>query len=1090
MTSQHRVFHLCNLEGTKKCQKYIGQIMWLSNRTRPDVSSVLGILASLAPHQPAAVVEYLNHLWAYLKGTKAFVLGTLVPVDRSVNLDLHVYTDASHGGDGGRGRSGVAIYLRDTDTGDECLLQWTSKRQNIVAVSAPEAELAALAEGSSIAIFLNEVLKSSTAIQTDNALIELSSDSAVAIAQITHNQDVMVRSRTFKIKLSYMRDVAKGTYHYPKPQIQLNYLPGAAQKADGLTKVLAGTLLKGSREMYGLVLLSLPPGPKADQACLDIHPPPGLETQRATSSWDMPGNQGNQQSTASTDIPVSQSLPAVNHGKSQGKANKPKGSRGSRGRGGQRAASSFQPMTTLHEEEEDAQEQREYGEIHMLKADLDHCNSLSEQLSTTSILASMNHWVGTGEQHRAVQVQGPPAASQGEASEICMVDLPLCDSPSEQKSESSCSARADMGTLSSLLPLPSESSCSAPKDEDTLPSLLPLSCESVCSARAHDKVGSEESSSSQSNLVSPRPFCSACRVPQGALGAEVADRRPGGTMGKGKGNDPAKGKGQEKGKGKGKGGKYVTFGDAPVPEYGVDLTENYEGPEEIKPIKGTKTPELNQLNYRQEIKEAFDADIILVPGGTGSGKSVGLPVLAAQYRNLNKGENVVVVNSKRNTTTSLCRSTCKMWGVNPDANTIAYSIGADDHLTDETKILYTTDTWLQIRHQNQTFRKRAKVVFLDEFQEGTLAAMYILATSLRDKLANNGVKQTIVLMSATMNIPAIQSFIQRQGLMVKMTPDAAVPHHVSTCFSPIPERRSLMTHVCQVVMQALYALRTNWSHLVPTTTVVKDGATIPESAGDILVFFPTKKECETATRIIDFLLRARYLKGVVPVTLHGGVTEEQKNAATEPVSNWSVIPDHVFHKDAGLAPEDGSPDNDVYFAPQEVEELWNTVTEGIHRRVPNKVVFATPVAQNALTIKGVTVVVDTGLENRVIDDPQRRCKIHAVVPTPQYSLLQRKGRAGRNFPGVVINIGTYQEWTTRPHELPMEVHDKDIRLHYLNQYVSGEEPFEGPWLKRPSEATLAAAHADLVLVRSISLDNKATQKGMIMSRIRADFNEA
>ena len=43
------------------CRKYIGQMMWLTTRTRPDIVACLGILASLIVRRPQ---EVKNHLVA------------------------------------------------------------------------------------------------------------------------------------------------------------------------------------------------------------------------------------------------------------------------------------------------------------------------------------------------------------------------------------------------------------------------------------------------------------------------------------------------------------------------------------------------------------------------------------------------------------------------------------------------------------------------------------------------------------------------------------------------------------------------------------------------------------------------------------------------------------------------------------------------------------------------------------------------------------------------------------------------------------------------------------------------------------------
>eukprot|EP00971_Amphidinium_carterae_P208943 4145054-Amphidinium_carterae.10 len=58
------------------CQKYIGQLMWLSTRTRPDISACLGILATLMVKRPRECVSSLVHLWRYVYSTSELAMTT------------------------------------------------------------------------------------------------------------------------------------------------------------------------------------------------------------------------------------------------------------------------------------------------------------------------------------------------------------------------------------------------------------------------------------------------------------------------------------------------------------------------------------------------------------------------------------------------------------------------------------------------------------------------------------------------------------------------------------------------------------------------------------------------------------------------------------------------------------------------------------------------------------------------------------------------------------------------------------------------------------------------------------------------------
>ena len=177
-----------------ECQKYIGQLMWLATRTRPDISAVLGICASMMVKTPQKVAAHLVDLWRYVWTTRRFAMSTLSPamgpssatlppamgllntlscvsgvqhgseMEESIRQDggldgnerllserpefhIHAYTDASFSTSGGRSRSGFLVCLVVPETGEYSVLQWSSRRQTITAYSAPEAEIVAMSEG-------------------------------------------------------------------------------------------------------------------------------------------------------------------------------------------------------------------------------------------------------------------------------------------------------------------------------------------------------------------------------------------------------------------------------------------------------------------------------------------------------------------------------------------------------------------------------------------------------------------------------------------------------------------------------------------------------------------------------------------------------------------------------------------------------------------------------------------------------------------------------------------------------------------------------------------------------------------------------
>ena len=243
--------HPTEFERSKSiCQKYIGQLMWLATRTRPDISPVLGMIASQMVIRPTEMVKCLTQLWRYIKGTSSLSMTSFFPNPSSVfgKLRLNVYVDASFSSGGSRSRSGMAMYLVDTTDGSESIIQWASRRQTSMAASAPEAEVTAMAEGFATAIFLFDSLKEIRVITGfgPDCILSMKTDSAVALKQMnTHT--VTVRTRTAAQKLAFLRELI-----YQDPQIQPIYIPGPSQRADSQTKCLSGPALRKAQEYLNL----------------------------------------------------------------------------------------------------------------------------------------------------------------------------------------------------------------------------------------------------------------------------------------------------------------------------------------------------------------------------------------------------------------------------------------------------------------------------------------------------------------------------------------------------------------------------------------------------------------------------------------------------------------------------------------------------------------------------------------------------------------------------------------------------------------------------------------------------------------------
>ncbi|UYV67055.1 hypothetical protein LAZ67_4003774 [Cordylochernes scorpioides] len=118
------------LPSNEKYRKLIGELMYIANCTRPDISSAIGILSR-------RVVKPNKHDWKALKRILGYLKSTLDLVlvfETSSSVELTGYTDADWGNEKDRKSTTGYIYKLGTN-----LITRVSQKQNSVSLSSTEA---------------------------------------------------------------------------------------------------------------------------------------------------------------------------------------------------------------------------------------------------------------------------------------------------------------------------------------------------------------------------------------------------------------------------------------------------------------------------------------------------------------------------------------------------------------------------------------------------------------------------------------------------------------------------------------------------------------------------------------------------------------------------------------------------------------------------------------------------------------------------------------------------------------------------------------------------------------------------------------
>jgi len=139
---------------------------------------------------------------------------------------------------------------------------------------------------------------------------------------------------------------------------------------------------------------------------------------------------------------------------------------------------------------------------------------------------------------------------------------------------------------------------------------------------------------------------------------------------------------------------------------------------------------------------------------------------------------------------------------------------------------------------------------------------------------------------------------------------------------------------------------------------------------------------------------------------------------------------------------------------QPLDEQARALRAGPRRRI----VLATNVAETALTVEGVTTVVDSGLVRTMRFEPRTGLDRLRLVAISRSSATQRAGRAGRLGPGRCLRLWSRaEEVGRREHETP-EIQRVDLSRTLLELAAwSLRDPTALDWLDAPPPAALERA---------------------------------
>src|SRR5512138_2185270 len=152
-----------------------------------------------------------------------------------------------------------------------------------------------------------------------------------------------------------------------------------------------------------------------------------------------------------------------------------------------------------------------------------------------------------------------------------------------------------------------------------------------------------------------------------------------------------------------------------------------------------------------------------------------------------------------------------------------------------------------------------------------------------------------------------------------------------------------------------------------------------------------------------------------------------------------------------------------------------------------RIVLATNVAETSLTVPGMRHVIDTGLARISRYSVRGKVQRLPIEPISQASAEQRKGRAGRESPGICIRLYAEDDFVARPPFTPPEVLRTNLASVIL-QMAALElgEPQEFPFVDPPDTRQINDGYKLLQELKAVDENRVVTSLGRQIAALPLD----
>eukprot|EP00171_Calliarthron_tuberculosum_P019463 IDg19463t1 len=213
----------------------IGELLFLSNRTRPDICASVAILAQYVARPTCFLHRSVKRVFGYLRGTSGYEL----VMQQGKSSTPEYYCDSDYAGERieRKSRSGWIMLING------CAVNWASKKQGCIAMSTAEAEYIALSDCCKEVKWSRQLLgevgvnvSGPTIIYNDNLAAQSWAEQASSMRKAKH----------IEVRHHFVRHCVQGG------AVKLEHISSSENIADGFTKPLDRVAFERFRQKIGV----------------------------------------------------------------------------------------------------------------------------------------------------------------------------------------------------------------------------------------------------------------------------------------------------------------------------------------------------------------------------------------------------------------------------------------------------------------------------------------------------------------------------------------------------------------------------------------------------------------------------------------------------------------------------------------------------------------------------------------------------------------------------------------------------------------------------------------------------------------------